>query len=87
MSPLLTNRHRQVVRLLSLGCTVNEAAAILRLAPSTVDNHKTEAMSRLGTNKLALLTRMALKMRITTMQDKLTATEKRRSGRKQDGWN
>jgi DNA-binding NarL/FixJ family response regulator len=73
--------------LLSLGCTVNEAAAILRLAPSTVDNHKTEAMSRLGTNKLALLTRMALKMRITTMQDKLTATEKRRSGRKQDGWN
>ena len=87
MSPLLTNRHRQVVRLLSLGCTVNEAAAILRLAPSTVDNHKTEAMSRLGTNKLALLTRMALKMRITTMQDKLTSAEKRRSGRKQDGWN
>ena len=87
MSPLLTKRHRQVVRLLSLGCTVNEAAAILKLAPSTVDNHKTEAMSRLGTNKLALLTRMAMKMRITTMQDKLTAAEKRRSGRKQDGWN
>ena len=52
-----------------------------------MDNHKTEAMARLGTNKLALLTRMALKMRITTMQDKLTPAEKRRSGRKQDGWN
>jgi DNA-binding NarL/FixJ family response regulator len=87
MSELLTKRHRQVVRLLSLGCTVNEAAAILKLASSTVDNHKTEAMARLGTNKLALLTRMALKMRITTMRDKLTAAEKRRSGRKQDGWN
>ncbi len=87
MSELLTKRHRQVVRLLSLGCTVSEAAAILQLAPSTVDNHKTEAMARLGTNKLALLTRMALKMRITTMQDKLTPAEKRRSGRKQDGWN
>jgi DNA-binding NarL/FixJ family response regulator len=87
MSALLTKRHRQVVRLLSLGCTVSEAAAILKLAPSTVDNHKTEAMARLGTNKLALLTRMALKMRITTMKDKLTPAEKRRSGRKQDGWN
>lgn len=87
MSIQLTQRHKQVIRLLSLGCTVNEAAAILRLAPSTVDNHKTEAMSRLGTNKLALLTRMALKMRITTLKDKLTTAEKRRSGRKKDGWN
>ena len=87
MAVALTKRHREVVRLLSLGCTVNEAAKILRLAPSTVDNHKTAAMKRLGTDKLALLTRLALKHRITTMKDKLTPKEKRLSGRKKDGWN
>ena len=52
MASELTKRHREVVRLFSLGCTVNEAAKILRLSPSTVDNHKTAAMARLGTDKL-----------------------------------
>jgi len=75
------------VRLLSLGCTVREAAAILNLAPSTVDNHKAKAMSRLGTNKVALLTRLAIRGKISKLTDRLTATEKRRSGRKKDGWN
>ena len=86
MAAQLTKRHREVVRLLSLGCTVNEAAKILRLSPSTVDNHKTAAMARLETDKLALLTRLALKMRISSLKDKLTPLEKRRSGRKNDGW-
>jgi len=83
----LTKREKEVVRLLSLGCSVNQAAAILKLAPSTVDNHKTRAMGKLGTDKLALLTRLAIKTRVSTMRDKLTLGEKRRSGRKQDGWN
>jgi DNA-binding NarL/FixJ family response regulator len=87
MQVKLTDRHREVVRLLSLGCTVNEVAKILKLSPSTVDNHKTTAMSRLGTDKVALLTRLALKLRITSLKDKLTAREKRLSGRKNDGWN
>jgi DNA-binding NarL/FixJ family response regulator len=83
----LTKRHKEVVRLLSLGCTVKEAAKILKISPSTVDNHKTAAMARLGTDKLALLTRLAIKLRITKLNDKLTASEKRLSGRKNDGWN
>jgi DNA-binding NarL/FixJ family response regulator len=87
MAAQLTKRHREVIRLLSLGCTVNEAAKVLRLSPSTVDNHKTAAMARLETDKLALLTRLALKMRISSLKDKLTPAEKRRSGRKNDGWN
>ena len=87
MSIQLTARQKQVVRLLSLGCTVKEAAAVLKLSPSTVDNHKSAAMKRLGTDKLALLTRLAIKMRITSLRDKLTLAEKRRSGRKRDGWN
>lgn len=87
MASELTKRHREVVRLLSLGCTVNEAAKILRLSPSTVDNHKTAAMARLGTDKLALVTRLALKFKISSMKDQLTPREKRLSGRKNDGWN
>jgi DNA-binding NarL/FixJ family response regulator len=83
----LTSRQREVIRLLSLGCTVKEAAAILKLSRPTVENHKTRAMSRLGTNKAALLTRLALKLKISSLTDKLTTSEKRKSGRKQDGWN
>jgi len=83
----LTEREREVVRLVSLGCTVKEAAAVLKLAPNTVDNHKARAMAKLGTDKVALVVRLALKMRITSMKDTLTPTEKRRSGRRNDGWN
>jgi len=83
----LTERQRQVVRLLSLGCTVKEAAAILKLSPSTVVNHKVSAMARLGTDRLALLTRLAMNRKITSMTDRLTAAEKKLSGRRDDGWN
>ncbi len=87
MAVQLTPRQEEVVRLLSLGCTVIQAAKILGLAPSTVDNHNTAAMARFGTDKLALLTRIAIKQRITSLKDKLTTREKRLSGRKNDGWN
>ncbi len=87
MSKQLTTREREVIRLVSLGCTVKEAAAILKLSPSTVDNHKYSAMTKLGTDKVALVTRLALKRRISKLNDKLTPQEKRRSGRKNDGWN
>jgi len=83
----LTAREKQVVRLISLGCSVKEAAAILKLAASTVDNHKANAMKKLGVNKLPLVTRMAIKLRISPLNDRLTPLEKKRSGRKADGWN
>jgi DNA-binding NarL/FixJ family response regulator len=83
----LTERELQVFRLLSLGCTVKEAAAILKVAPSTADNHKARLMAKLGTDKSALVTRLAIKTGVSSMQDRLTPMEKRRSGRKQDGWN
>ena len=87
MKPHLTPRQKEVIRLISLGCTNEEAAAILGLSPATVDNHKTRAMRALGTDKSVLLTRLALKYRITSMKDELTRSEKRKSGRKKDGWN
>jgi hypothetical protein len=44
-------------------------------------------MKTLGTDKATLLTRIAIKHKISPMDDKLTASEKRKSGRKNDGWN
>ena len=83
----LTPREEEIFRLLSLGCTVKEAAAVLDVAPSTADNHKARLMAKLGTDKAALLTRLAVKLGVSSMKDRLTTAEKRRSGRKQDGWN
>jgi DNA-binding CsgD family transcriptional regulator len=75
---LLTARETQVVRLLSLGCSIYEVAAILKLASATIDNFKTSAMRKLGTNKAALLTRAAIQTRISSLSDSLTPAEKRR---------
>ena len=85
--PYLTPRQTEVVRLVSLGCSTHEIAAILGLAVSTADNHKATAMRVLGTDKSTLLTRLAIKMKITSPNETLTAAEKRKSGRKNDGWN
>lgn len=83
----LSPREHQIVRLLSLGCTTQEAAHILRLAKGTVERHKLHAMVRLGVHRGALLTRMAIREGVSPLNDKLTALERRRSGRKNDAWN
>jgi DNA-binding CsgD family transcriptional regulator len=83
----LTRRQREVVRLTSLGCTVQEIAAILDIAVATADNHRLSAMRALGVGKATILTRIAIKHRVSPMDDKLTLSEKRRSGRRKDGWN
>ncbi len=83
----LTKREVEIVRLLSLGCTVKEAAKLLKLAPSTVDNHKSRAMAKLGTDKVVLVARLAMWYGITTPEETLTKAEKRKSGRPDDGWN
>lgn len=83
----LTPRQTEVVRLISLGCSTAEAARILKVAEPTVDTHRTAAMAKAGIAKVALLTRWALKNKVTSMNDVLTPAEKRRRGKKKDGWN
>lgn len=83
----LTKRQREVVRLTSLGCTVEEIAAVLGIAVATADNHRLSAMRALGVGKATLLTRIAIKYRVSPLDETLTASEKRKSGRKKDGWN
>jgi DNA-binding CsgD family transcriptional regulator len=74
----LSEREIEVARLISLGCSVYEAAAILQLASSTVDNYKTGAMKKLGTSKAVLLTRAVIKAGISSLNDRLTSAERRR---------
>ena len=86
-------RVRQAARAwaVELGFSLVEQTKLVtaasELARNTVDNHKSRAMAKLGCDKAALLTRIAIKQRVTTMNDKLTAAEERRRGRRKDGWN
>ncbi|QDU55928.1 response regulator transcription factor [Aeoliella mucimassa] len=86
MSHDLTPRECEVVRLISLGCSDLDAGKVLGLSPSTINTHRTNAMQKLGVRKVALLTRLAIKHRITKMTDTLTPSEKRKCKRKKDGW-
>jgi DNA-binding CsgD family transcriptional regulator len=83
----LTPRQREVVRLTSLGCTVNEIAKVLGIAPSTADNHRSRAMKILGTDRAVLLARIAMKYKISSLSDKMTLAEKKKRGRRKDIWN
>ena len=83
----LTPREEQLLRLVSLGCSVKEVAAILGVAPSTADNHKARLMAKLGTDRVVLVTRLAVQYGVSPMDDRLTPAEQRASGRSNDGWN
>ncbi len=87
MSIHLTEREREVVRLISLGCSDEDMANILGIAVPTVNTHRMNAMHKFGVQKATLLTRLPIKHRISSMKDKLTAAEKRKRGRRKDGWN
>ena len=74
----LTLVQRRVVRLVSLGCTNKQVAAILGVSSSTVDNHRTRAMRRWGVRTSAELTRKALLEGVTSSDDGLTRRERER---------
>ncbi len=63
-SPLfkLTGREIEVLRLIALGNTVRACADKLQLAPSTVDNHKSRLMKKLGLHKTTELVRFAVRV-------------------------
>ena len=82
----LTRRQFEVVRLVSLGCTNAEIGRILGVTSDTVDNHRTTAMGIAGVSSMPLLTRWAIANRVTSLKDTLTPAEKRKRGRKRDGW-
>ncbi len=74
----LSPRQRQIVRLTSLGCTSREIATILSMSRWTVENHQFLAKERLGVSKAAVLTRIAIKYKISPLNDQLTPAEQRK---------
>ena len=74
----LSPRQRQIVRLTSLGCTSHQIATILGMSRWTVENHQFQAKERLGVSKAAVLTRIAIKHKISPLDDKLSAVEERK---------
>jgi DNA-binding CsgD family transcriptional regulator len=71
----LTSMERQVIRLVSLGCSLAEMAAILGRSIATVDNHKTRGMRKLDVHKAAEVTRLAIQLGISSLDDCLTPRE------------
>jgi DNA-binding NarL/FixJ family response regulator len=58
----LSAKERQVMRLLARGHTVPETARILRVARSTVDNHKSRIMKKLNICHMTQITRVAMRV-------------------------
>ena len=78
----LSPRQRQIVRLTSLGCTSHQIATILGMSRWTVENHQFQAKERLGVSKAAVLTRIAIKYKISPLDDALSRAEERKLARK-----
>ncbi len=54
---VLGARERQVLKLVAEGCTSNQIAEMLNIAPSTVEVHRRNIMRKLGRHSVAALTR------------------------------
>ena len=53
-------RERQVLKLVAEGCTSNQIADLLHIAPSTVDVHRRNIMRKLNRHSVAELTRYVI---------------------------
>lgn len=58
----LTQRERQVMHLIAEGFAVREIASSLKLAESTIDNHKSRLMRKIGAKKSVDIVRFACRV-------------------------
>jgi len=63
----LTNREREILKLLAEGHTNQEIATMLTLSPKTVDRHKTNLMAKLDIHSRSDLIKYALRKGIITI--------------------
>jgi DNA-binding NarL/FixJ family response regulator len=56
----LTRREREVLNLISEGCSNKQGALRMRISPRTFESHRAEAMRKLGARNTADLVRAAL---------------------------
>jgi two-component system response regulator NreC len=59
--PLLSRREKEILRLLSEGCSTKEIAEKLVISPSTVHSHQNNLMNKLGLNNRRELIQYARK--------------------------
>jgi DNA-binding NarL/FixJ family response regulator len=57
----LTNRQREVLQLISQGCTTKEVARKLQISVKTAESHRSTLMQELGIHDLAGLVRFAIR--------------------------
>ena len=69
LRPTLTSRQREVLQLVSEGCTAKEIANTLKLSVKAAVYHKMAIMEKLGLHTTAELTRYALEHGIGTTTD------------------
>jgi DNA-binding CsgD family transcriptional regulator len=60
----LTRREREVLQLISEGCSNKEGAVRMHISPRTFESHRAEVMRKLGARNTAELVRAALLLRI-----------------------
>jgi len=63
----LSDRERQVLKLLAEGKTIKEIAYILEVSAKTVETHRLNIRDKLGISSLAELTKFAIREGITTL--------------------
>lgn len=63
----LTPRQREVVQLITEGCTTKEIAKKLNVSIKTIDAHRTQIMDRLDIHDIASLVRYAIRMGIVKL--------------------
>ena len=63
----ITDRERQVLRLIVDGRTSNEVAKLLGLSPKSVDTYRSRIMLKLGIGDLAGLVKFAIRHGLTTV--------------------
>ena len=63
--PQLTPRETEVLKLIAEGASTKEIAAALTVAESTVENHRTNLLAKLGMRDRVELTRFAIRVGLT----------------------
>lgn len=58
----LSPREREIMQLMTKGMATKEIARVLNISPRTVDIHRSRILHKMGTNRLAALVRMAVKI-------------------------
>ena len=66
---LLTNRQREVLKLLAEGKSTKEIAFILSLSPKTIDACRRRVMEKLNVQNIAQLIKYAIREGLTSLED------------------